>query len=187
MRRVVNGIICATVLLIGSNAGATSVPNMTFEELADHSELILTGQVTRSWSDWDSDHKFIWTHYELSVASTQKGAPGSTVTVSEPGGVVGDRGMAIAGSVGYTPGDQVAVFLERMPNGYLRTTGWGQGKYTVDGTGHLHADGSLRGLEVVKVGAARGTSLRTLAGITVGELKARVAARVKAQTQGSIK
>jgi hypothetical protein len=178
-------------LLFACNASATSVASLTFEELTDHSELIVSGQITRSWADWDSEHKFIWTHYELSVSSVQKGAPGATVELSEPGGVVGDRGMAIAGSVQYSPGDQVAVFLERMPNGYLRTTGWGQGKFAVDQTGHLHADASLRGIEVVKAdqggksNPAAETSLRTLDGITIGELRARVMARVAAQRQGS--
>jgi hypothetical protein len=157
------------VLVIASQAGATSVPSLTFEELTDRSEVILAGQIARSWSDWDSEHKFIWTHYELRVSSTQKGVPGSTVVVSEPGGVVADRGMAIAGSVQYGPGDSVAVFLQRMPNGYLRTTGWGQGKYMIDKTGHLHAAGSLR----------------TLEGISVEDFRVRVAARVAALHQGN--
>jgi hypothetical protein len=179
--------------LFACTASATSVPSLTFEELTDHSELVVSGQITRSWAEWDSEHKFIWTHYELSVSSVQKGAPGATVELSEPGGVVGDRGMAIAGTVEYAPGDQVAVFLERMPNGYLRTTGWGQGKYTVDKTGHLHADASLRGVEVVKAdlagksNRAAGTSLRVLDGITVGELRTRVAAQVAIHNQGNAK
>jgi hypothetical protein len=115
------------------------------------------------------------------------------VVVSEPGGVAGNRGMVIAGSVQYRPGDQVAIFLERMPNGYLRTTGWGQGKYIVDESGGLHADSSLRGIDVIPVGtgaksgASAGTSLRTLDGASVMSLRARVAARIAAQRQGSAK
>jgi hypothetical protein len=176
------------VILLSSIADATSVPGLTFEELTDRSEVIVTGEVARSWSDWDSAHKFIWTHHELSVSSTQKGSPGSTVVVSEPGGIVGDRGMAIAGSVTYRPGDQVAVFLQRMPNGYLRTTGWGQGKYALDKTGRLHAE--LTGVEIVQAGskaASAGTSLRALDGIGIAELRSRVSARVAAQRQGSTK
>src|SRR5580700_2249544 len=133
-------------LLFACNVSATSVPSLTFEELTDRSELIVSGQVTRSWADWDSEHKFIWTHYELSVSNAQKGTPGLTVELAEPGGVVGIQGMAIAGAVVYQPGDHVLVFLQRMPNGYLRTTGWSQGKYTVDSTGRLHAAGSIGGL-----------------------------------------
>ncbi len=150
--------------------------------MTDQSEVVVQGQVTRSWSDWDGEHKYIWTHYEIAVASTQKGRPGATVVVSEPGGVVGDKAMAIAGVVSYATGEQVAVFLQRMPNGYLRTTGWGQGKFSVDGSGHLHA--AAFGAEVVTVGQQTrrptGTSLRTLEGISVGQLGMRVRTRVTA-------
>ena len=179
------------VLLGAGAASATSVPGLSFEELTDRSQLIVAGQVARSWSEWDSEHKFIWTHYELSISSSQKGAASSTVVVSEPGGVVGDQAMAIAGSVAYQAGDRVVVFLERMPNGYLRTTGWGQGKYTLDGSGMLHA--AVRGFEIVKtdqasmLGRTRSTSLRTLDGISLADLRVRVAARVTAQAQGSAK
>jgi hypothetical protein len=176
-------------LLITLTAGATSVPGLSFEELTDHSELIVSGQITRSWSDWDSEHKVIWTHHELGVSTSQKGAPGATVIVSEPGGVVGDRAMAIAGTVAYRPGDQVTIFLQRMPNGYLRTTGWGQGKYTLDKTGILHTDSAVRGIEIVSVdrSVGKGTPLRSLEGMSLAELRVRVAARITAQRQGSAK
>jgi len=176
-----SGCSLLVALLFAWNVSATSVPSLTFEELTDHSELIVSGQVTRSWADWDSEHKFIWTHYELSVSSAQKGTPGSTVELAEPGGVVGIQGMAIAGAVVYHPGDQVLVFLQRMPNGYLRTTGWSQGKYTVDNTGRLHAERSLRGLDLVSAqkGAPAATPVRTLDGMTVAELRSRISARLQ--------
>ncbi len=164
-------------------AFATSVPRMSFEELTDHSELVVSGEITRTWSDWDSAHKFIWTHHELKVSGTQKGTAAATVVLSEPGGIVAGMGMSIAGSVVYQNGDQVAVFLERMPNGFLRTTGWGQGKYRVDG-GRLKADVPIGGIEVVDVKTAAGTSLRSLDGMTLNELSVRVAARVRMQLQG---
>jgi hypothetical protein len=193
MKRKFLGSISGLALVILPQAVATSVPSLTFNELTDRSEVIVAGRITRSWSDWDSERKFIWTHYELSVSSVHKGAARIAVTVSEPGGVVGGRGMSIAGSVEYSPGDQVAVFLQRMPNGYLRTAGWGQGKYLVDKTGHLHADGSLRGTEIVdtdrrdKSSVVAGTSRRALEGISIGQFRARVLARVTPERQGSTK
>jgi hypothetical protein len=175
-------LLCALSLVFVSRLAATIVPSLTFEQMTDQSEVVVQGQVTRSWSDWDGEHKYIWTHYEIAVASTQKGRAEATVVVSEPGGVVGDKAMAIAGVVSYAPGERIAVFLQRMPNGYLRTTGWGQGKFNVDGSGRLHA--AAFGSEVVPVGqqASRpaGTSLRTLEGISVGQLGARVRARIAA-------
>jgi hypothetical protein len=191
MNRKFLGSMSVLALMILPRALATSVPSLTFDELTDRSEVIVAGRITRSWSDWDSERKFIWTHYELSVSSVHKGAARTAVIVSEPGGVVGGRGMRIAGSVEYSPGDQVAVFLQRMPNGYLRTAGWGQGKYLVDKAGHLHADGSLRGIEMVdidrrdKSSVVAGKSLRALEGIGIGDLRARVLARVTTQREGN--
>ena len=169
--------------LVSLAALATSVPRMSFEELTDHSEMVVSGEVARTWSEWDSDHKFIWTHHELAVSGTQKGTAAATVVVSEPGGIVGGLGMSIAGSVVYQNGDKVVAFLQRMPNGLLRTTGWGQGKYRVDG-GRLHADESLRGIEIVNgKSAVSGSSLRSLEGMTVNELSVRIASRVRTQSQ----
>jgi hypothetical protein len=176
---------CVLTLIVAARLGATSVPGLSFEDLTDRSELVISGQVTRSWSDWDSEHKYIWTHHEVRVTGTYKGAAGSTVVLSEPGGVVGDRGMAIAGAVAYAAGEQVAVFLQRMPNGYLRTTGWAQGKFTVSASGLLRGAPSA-GVELVRPGSGpAGTSLRSLEGISLNTLRTRVAARVAAQGQGN--
>jgi hypothetical protein len=176
----VRGWTCnlSIILLWISNLGATIVPSLSFEALTERSELIVTGQIAREWADWDSAHKFIWTHYDLTVSGALKGSPGATVVLSEPGGAVGIQGMAVAGAVVYQPGERVLVFLQRMPNGYLRTTGWSQGKYTVDSAGRLHAAGSIGGPEVVTMQKAvtAQTPLRVLEGMTVSELRARIAA-----------
>jgi hypothetical protein len=154
-------------LLLVCVAAATSVIPLSFEELVDHSESIVSGEVTRSWADWDAERKFIWTHYEVAVSAVHKGTPEPMVVVSEVGGVVGDRAMTVAGTVTYRAGEKVLIFLTRVPNGYLRTTGWGQGKYAVDGKGILHAGSSLRA----------GTPIASLEGMSTAEVHARVAAR----------
>jgi hypothetical protein len=153
-------------------AFATEIPRLSFEELTDTSSLVLTGTITRSWSAWEPTHKYIWTHYEVAVESVQKGAPARLVEFAEPGGTVDGFAMNVEGAVVYRPSDQVLVFLQRVPNGYLRTTGWGQGKYSVDKTGTLHAHASLR----------------TLDGLTVQQAAQRIASRVRdSQVKGAIR
>jgi hypothetical protein len=97
--------------------------------------------------------------------------------------------MTVAGSVAYRPGDRVLVFLERMPNGYLRTTGWGQGKYTIDKGDHLHAEIASHDVEFVNTQSpgVRRTALSSLEGMSVANLRARVAARIAVQAKGSTK
>lgn len=172
------GVIASSLLLL-STAGATSVPSLSFEQLTDKSELVVTGQINRSWADWDAGHKYIWTHYELAVSSVLKGSPGATVVLSEPGGVVGLHGMSIAGTVVYNPGDQVLLFLERMPNGYLRTTGWGQGKYLLDKQGNLYATARL--VEMVDARGRPAARSFSLGGMTLAQVRTMVTARVQSQ------
>lgn len=176
--------LAAGVLLVCA-AGATLIPSLSFEQLIDASELIVSGRVTSSWSAWDAEHKYIWTHYNLSVASALKGSPASIVEFAEPGGALEGYAMNIAGSVRYSAGDNMVVFLSRMPNGYLRTAGWAQGKYALDSGGRLHASASL-GAEIVDTGSrASLSSLRTLEGMRLTELAQRVSARVRA-VQGKV-
>lgn len=156
------------VLTVGAlflhSASATLIPRLSFEQLTDASELILSGRITAAWAAWDEDHKYIWTHYNLSVASSLKGTAATVVEFAEPGGALAGRVMSIAGSVSYALGDDMVVFLSRMPNGYLRTTGWAQGKYALDARGRLHGEASLQ----------------TLEGMSLTELRQRVSSRARA-------
>jgi hypothetical protein len=146
------------------SASATLIPRLSFEELTDASDLIVSGRVSAAWTAWDREHKYIWTHYSLSVASSLKGTPATIVEFAEPGGALDGRVMNISGTVSYAVGDNMVVFLARMPNGYLRTTGWAQGKYSLDARGRIHGEASLQ----------------TLEGMSLTELGQRVSARSRA-------
>jgi hypothetical protein len=144
------GALFLSALFMLQFAAASDIPRLSFNQMADSSELIVSGTVTRTWADWDPDHKYIWTHYELAVSATHKGIAGQTVDIAEPGGRVNGIGMNISGAAGYAVGEKVLVFLSRMPNGYLRTAGFGQGKYLVDAGGHIH--GAVRAIDGMTVG-----------------------------------
>jgi hypothetical protein len=167
---------------------ATTVPRLSVEELIDQSDVVAAGQVTRSWAAWDGSHKYIWTHYELSVSAAMKGSPGQsskgqTLEFAEPGGEIGDRGMAIAGSVRYESGDNVVVFLQRMPNGYLRTAGAGQGRFSIDAAGRIHSGSLTAEIMPSASGAPTGTNLGALNGLTVQDLAGRIRARIAQAAQ----
>jgi hypothetical protein len=167
----------ALFLLLSPASRATTVPRISFEQLTDSSEIIVSGRVIQSWAAWDAEHKYIWTHYRLSVSDSAKGAPVQSVEFAEPGGVLNETALSIAGSVSYAVGDEVAVFLARMPNGYLRTTGWAQGKYSLDAGGRMHGHAQIGAETMDLKSAPAGLSLRSLEGMTFAELKQRVAAR----------
>lgn len=107
-------VLAAFAALAGS---ATTVVRLSLEDIVDRSELIVTGRVVRTWAAWDGQHRYIWTHNQIAVRSVAQGSRTANLVVSEPGGVVGSDGMQIAGPPTYAPGEEVMLFLERMPNG----------------------------------------------------------------------
>ena len=109
----------------------TTVPSVGLEELIDQSEAIVHGRVVRSWAAWDGAHKYIWTHHLIAVIDAVRGAGAGYVVASEPGGQLDGVGMRFSGALEYALGEETIVFLYRTPIGFLRATGYGQGKYTV--------------------------------------------------------
>ncbi len=162
-----------TALAIGT-LHATLAPRMSLDEMVERSERILQGRCLRAWTAWDAKHQFIWTHSEIQVLDSLKGGPAATVVVSEPGGAVGDEAMWIAGMPQYRPGEEVVLFLYRVPNGMWRARGLGQGKFQVLPDGRVRAD--LGGVEIIdRIGAVpSGTDLRSLDGLGLADLKNRV-------------
>jgi hypothetical protein len=179
--------LIASALVLISTLSATTLAKLSFEELTDNSEVVVSGTVTRSWTAWDAEHQYIWTHYEMAVENTVKGSASRTLEFAEPGGVVAGTGMNIVGSVVYQTGENVMIFLARQPNGYLRTTGWGQGKYTIDADRRLHGDASLKQVDLVANPAGPAvavSSIRTLDGMSLAEAAQRVAVRARQHSQG---
>jgi hypothetical protein len=160
------------LLMVCLAAQATLVPALSLEALIDQSEIIIHGRVTQSWPAWDSKHKYIWTHYRIEVLDPIRGNPGASLVVSEPGGSLDGETMTISGALDYALGEEAIVFLYRTPVGYLRATGYGQGKYTV--TPKMRVRANLKGLDLLKGNTSRGVPLSTLDGLTVTDLKARV-------------
>jgi hypothetical protein len=143
----------------------TIIKEVGFEDLVASSNQIVAGHVTRSWTSWGSDHKFIWTRYEVAVddvlAGPQNSNASSTVVVSEPGGVLDGKAMSVESAVRYTTGEHVVLFLHQFPSGDKRTVGWSQGKFTIDAGDRVQTNGAR---------------MASLNGITYTELRQRIAA-----------
>jgi hypothetical protein len=166
-------------LLLCIAAQAATVPSVGLEELIDQSEAIVHGRVVRSWSAWDTAHKYIWTHHEIAVIDPLRGAGASFVVASEPGGELDGVGMKFSGALEYAVGEEAIVFLYKTPIGYLRATGYGQGKYTVTPQSRVRAN--LKGLDVLKRSGQRGADLSTIDGLTIADFKARVRASIRSR------
>jgi hypothetical protein len=106
----------ALALLAPLTALGTVVLSLTFEELTTRAPLVVHAKVNASSTAWDAERAKIWTWTELVVKDTLKGAPVTTVLVKQPGGIVGEVGMEVAGVATFAPGEEVVLFLEPAPD-----------------------------------------------------------------------
>ena len=164
----------ALVAGILAAAYAAVVPRITAEELAAQSEQIVHGEVVRSWAGWDSEHKYIWTHYEIAVAEMVRGPRAASVTVSEPGGSLDGVNMRTSGTLPFAVGEDAVLFLYRTPIGYWRTVGGPQGKFTVNAQGRVRAESHGVAYAEPAGGMRPGTPLAGFEGVSAGDFLARV-------------
>jgi hypothetical protein len=157
---------------------ATTLKEVSFEDLVGSSDQIVSGHVTKSWVSWGSQHRFIWTRYEVAVEDVMRGPKTSTIMVSEPGGVLEGKGMSVESAVRYSIGDYVVLFLHTYPNGDKRTVGWSQGKFTIDDRDRVHSNAGS-GFAIARFGVVAGTPISTLDGVAYTQLRMRVADLLK--------
>jgi hypothetical protein len=118
-------------LLCALPAGATSLLRVEVPELSRKADAVVRGTVRRVESRWSADGRRIVTDVEIQVAETLKGAPGSTVLVTQPGGRVGDIGQRVSGLASFAQGEEVVVFLQRRGKSAFSVRGMAQGKFQV--------------------------------------------------------
>jgi hypothetical protein len=99
--------------------------------LTKGSTVIARGTVRSVEARWTKDGGRIMTDAVLEVTEPWKGAPGKQITVMQPGGVVGEVGQIVHGTVRFTVGEDVVVFLEPRGDHFL-LTGMLQGKFKVE-------------------------------------------------------
>jgi hypothetical protein len=114
--------------------------------MAAQADLVLRGTVVQVAPGRQArDPGALETRVTVRIASVLKGhATAPTLTVRLPGGVEGRRSLRIPGMPGFKVGEEVVLFLERAPDGWI-PAGMSEGKFTVerDAAGRLKARRSL--------------------------------------------
>jgi hypothetical protein len=105
-------------------ARASLVEAMDLTAMTAAAQRIVVGEVLSVTSDWDAEHKRIYTTAVVQVAETWKGAPAGQLKLVQLGGSVGDIEMRVHGLPAYRAGERAVLFLG--PSGAL--VGLGQGK-----------------------------------------------------------
>lgn len=127
--------LAAGMLFAASTAQATTMVELSTEDLAHLSDVIVVAEI-KDVQMRDREGR-IWTHNTASVIDVWKGdvKVGDRLNVLEMGGVMGDRVMDVPGTAGYLKNERVVLFLESKVDGGYNTIGLRQGKKTLASNG----------------------------------------------------
>ncbi len=114
-------------------AHATVMVEIPLEQLIGDSDAIVHATVLRTGTQLETFEGHLEPHTiaELRVSDWLKGAGGERLSIDEIGGTVNGSGSWIDGTPRYQDGEEVIVFLRRLPNGAYRTVGMEQGRFDV--------------------------------------------------------
>lgn len=124
---------------------------LAVEDLAGHSDLVLSGHVRSVTAGWSEDGRTIFTTAVVAVTEGIKGQPVlREIEVEYPGGEVGRIGLRVSDEPAMETGEDVILFLKRgsRPSSAdkYNLVGKGQGKYSIGPDGIARRKGySLAG------------------------------------------
>jgi hypothetical protein len=147
------------ILLTVAASCLTSLPGSTLQRLSlndmiQKSTMIVRGTIQPGTSA-ALRGPLIYTHYQLSVTTTLKGAPGQAavqnIDVAVPGGALNGIQQPVAGAPTLTPGQDYVFFLWTSKSGLTQVIGLSQGLFNVTT--------NAQGQAIVSRGAASATML----------------------------
>lgn len=142
-RRNAFAILTLTFLgLTALPAHATVMVEIPLEQLIADSDAIVHATVLRTGTQLETFDGHLEPHTiaQLQISDWLKGTGQERLSIDEIGGTVDGSGSWIDGTPRYRDGEEVVVFLRRLPNGSYRTVGMEQGRFdvvhTVDVSAH---------------------------------------------------
>jgi hypothetical protein len=124
-------LLCTGLLLITTAICEAQLKKMSVEEMTTESTSILYGKCTKVESAWSGNQDIILTTVTVVPDAYLKGNFGSEVTITVPGGRVGDIIYEVSDMPIFTEGDDVFTFLWKHPSGMNLVTGGTQGKLDI--------------------------------------------------------
>ena len=118
-------------LLIPASAGATSVAQMSLEDMAAISPVLVHGTVVSATSRWNPDRTLIVTEVRMRVETALKGRAPGEIIFTQPGGAVGKLQVDVPGASAFRPGEEAVLFLAPDPAGALHVIGLDRGRFDV--------------------------------------------------------
>ncbi|NMC71221.1 MAG: hypothetical protein GYA57_14315 [Myxococcales bacterium] len=136
-RMLALGLAAAGLGVIAVSARGAVVVAMDFDQLALDAHRVVLGEVEGISARWSADKTIIETVVEVRVeVDVSASAAGTTVRIVQPGGRIGEVGLAVPGMPEFRQGERVLLFLhvtgtdaDGAPTHSV--VGLAQGKFTV--------------------------------------------------------
>jgi hypothetical protein len=133
MKRLSLVLIGLGLVLLAAPLSASQFIQLSFDQVARESSLIVRGSVENTWSQWDDAHEVIYTYATVRVSRYLGDATGPDVlTVREVGGLVDGYKQEAIGFPEIRRGEDVVLFLAETEDGAAyRIHAYNQGKFLV--------------------------------------------------------
>lgn len=115
IRQALLASVAAFLAASVSPAMASTFNRVGLDYLVSENEMVVVGEVVGARSYWNEDRSFILTDVRLAVSDVLKGSAATReITVTVPGGKVGDLTSVIVGGASLEPGKWYVLFLDRV-------------------------------------------------------------------------
>jgi len=132
--------LCLIGLCFLSTSSFAIMKGLSTDELTKASDIVISGEVENTESQWNKDGKTIFTTAYITVSDVIKGVTTQRkIAIEYEGGEVGEIGLRVSDQTALVKGEKVILFLKsgkshRDGNTY-NIVGHGQGKYVIDADG----------------------------------------------------
>lgn len=124
--------IIASLLLLVSSAWATTLEQLSVDQMIRQSTAIVRAKVTGSYAA--NRNGSIYTFYRLQVTENLKSTTVQNAEVAVPGGVLGKVMQSVAGAPTLNVGSDYVLFLWTSRSGLTQVIGLSQGAFDVKAT-----------------------------------------------------
>ena len=112
-------------------AQATSMVELTIDQLIDASEEIVKGTVVATWTERDPTTKMLWTHAQIEIEKSFRGHENEIIIIEQPGGSWGTADTIVEGVARFSEGESGYFFIEYLASERYVPVGMFQGKFNV--------------------------------------------------------
>ena len=112
-------------------AQATSMVELTMDQLIDASEEIVKGTVVATWTEQDPRTKMLWTHAQIEIEQSFRGDAKEILIIEQPGGNWGSSDLVVEGVARFSEGETGYFFVEYLASDRYVPVGMFQGKFNI--------------------------------------------------------